>query len=75
MLFSPDIVLIHNIHGHDCNLRMLFSYFKKNKIKLFWVFHDCWAFTGYCTYFTFVKCDKWKKNVEIVHRGNNIAGF
>lgn len=59
--FSPDIVLIHNIHGHDCNLRMLFSYFKENKIKLFWVFHDCWAFTGYCTYFTFVKCDKWKK--------------
>jgi len=59
--FSPDIVLIHNIHGHDCNLRMLFSYFKENKIKLFWVFHDCWAFTGYCTNFTFVKCDKWKK--------------
>lgn len=59
--FSPDIVLIHNIHGHDCNLRMLFSYFKENKIKLFWVFHDCWAFTGYCTHFTFVKCDKWKK--------------
>ena len=58
---SPDIVLIHNIHGHDCNLRMLFSYFKENKIKLFWVFHDCWAFTGYCTHFTFVKCDKWKK--------------
>lgn len=53
--------MIHNIHGHDCNLRMLFSYFKENKIKLFWVFHDCWAFTGYCTYFTFVKCDKWKK--------------
>ena len=41
--FSPDIVLIHNIHGHDCNLRMLFSYFIENKIKLFWLFHDCWA--------------------------------
>lgn len=59
--FSPDIVLIHNIHGHDCNLRMLFSYFIETKIKLFWLFHDCWAFTGYCTHFTFVKCDKWKK--------------
>ena len=30
--FSPDIVLIHNIHGHDCNLRMLFSYFKEKRM-------------------------------------------
>ena len=23
--------------------------------------HDCWAFTGHCTHFTYPKCDKWKK--------------
>jgi hypothetical protein len=31
---SPDIVHIHNIHGHDCNLDMLFDYFKKKHIKI-----------------------------------------
>lgn len=58
---NPDIVHLHNIHGHDCNIEMLFSYFKKKKTKLIWTFHDCWAFTGYCTYFDLVKCEKWKK--------------
>lgn len=57
---KPDIVHLHNIHGHDCNLEMLFNYFKEKKTKLVWTFHDCWAFTGYCTYFDFPKCDKWK---------------
>lgn len=57
--FAPDVILLHNIHGHDCNLSLLFSYFKQNHNKLYWTFHDCWAFTGYCTYFTMDKCDKW----------------
>lgn len=57
---SPDIVHLHNIHSHDCNLKMLFEYFKKTKIKLVWTFHDCWAFTAYCPHFSMVKCDKWK---------------
>ncbi len=57
---KPDIVHLHNIHGHDCNLEMLFKYFKEHKTKLVWTFHDCWGFTGYCTYFTMLKCDKWQ---------------
>ena len=57
---KPDIVNLHNIHGHDCDLGMLFSYFKSTKIKLIWTFHDCWAFTGYCPHFTMLRCDKWK---------------
>lgn len=56
---SPDIVQLHNIHGHDCNLGMLFDYFKKSKVKVYWTLHDCWAFTGYCPYFDMAKCDKW----------------
>ena len=60
--FSPDFVILHNIHGHDCNLELLFNYFKKSNIKLYWVFHDCWAFTGYCTHFTMDKCNKWIDN-------------
>lgn len=57
---QPDIVHLHNIHGHDCDLKTLFSYFKEQKTKLIWTFHDCWAFTGYCPHFTMVKCGKWK---------------
>ena len=53
---APDIVHLHNIHGHDCDLERLFTYFKKKKAKLVWTFHDCWAFTGYCTYFDMANC-------------------
>lgn len=57
---NPDIVHLHNIHGHDCNLEMLFSYFRHNKTRLIWTFHDCWAFTAYCPHFVSAKCNKWK---------------
>ncbi len=57
---KPDIVHLHNIHGHDCNLSMLFEYFKKKKQKLVWTFHDCFTFTGYCTYYSMSNCEKWK---------------
>ena len=57
---QPDIVHLHNIHGHDCNLEMLFQYFKQHQTKLIWTFHDCWAFTAYCPHFTMMRCDKWK---------------
>ena len=57
---QPDIVHLHNIHGHDCDLETLFTYFKRKKTKLVWTFHDCWAFTAYCPHFTMAKCDKWK---------------
>lgn len=58
---NPNIIHLHNLHANDINLELLFDYIKKNHIKVYWTFHDCWAFTGYCTYFDYVKCDKWKK--------------
>lgn len=57
---QPDVVHLHNIHGHDCHLEILADYLKEKKIKVFWTFHDCWALTGYCTHFLFAECDKWK---------------
>lgn len=61
---KPDIVHIHNIHTHDCNLSMLFNYIRNNNIKVYWTFHDCWAFTGYCPYFDMVNCEKWKSECK-----------
>ena len=61
---KPDIVHLHNIHGHDCNLEMLFTYFKEKGIRLVWTCHDCWPFTAYCTHFAMAKCDKWKSGCK-----------
>lgn len=59
-LFKPDVVQLHNLHGHNCNLSLLFKYFKKVNQKVVWTFHDCWAFTAYCCYFSMINCDKWE---------------
>lgn len=56
---NPDVIHLHNLHGHNCNLEMLFEYIREESIKVFWTFHDCWAFTGYCPHYSMIKCDKW----------------
>lgn len=59
---SPDIVHLHNLHGHNANLEILFKYLKENGIKVFWTFHDCWAFTAYCPHYTMAGCDQWRES-------------
>lgn len=56
----PDIIHLHNLHGRYISLPVLFRYIKKNNIRTIWTLHDCWTFTGHCTYFDIVECDKWK---------------
>ena len=59
---NPDIIHLHNIHGYYINLKVLFKYLKiEYNGKIIWTLHDCWAFTGHCSYFTLAKCNKWKK--------------
>ena len=57
---QPDIVHLHNLHGHNCDLKTLFAYFREKNIKLFWTFHDCWSFTAYCPHFDMIGCEQWK---------------
>ena len=57
---GPDIVHLHNLHGHNVHLGILFSYLKEKNTKIFWTFHDCWAFTGYCPYYDIVNCNRWQ---------------
>lgn len=61
---KPDVIQLHNLHGHNVHLGMLLRYLKKADEKIFWTNHDCWCFTGYCMYFDYVKCDKWKTACE-----------
>ncbi len=56
----PDIVHLHNIHGYFLNYPLLFEYLSKKNIPVVWTQHDCWTFTGHCTYFDMVNCEKWK---------------
>ena len=57
---APEVVHLHNLHGHNVHLDTLFTYLKEKQIKIFWTFHDCWAFTGYCPHYSMVGCDRWQ---------------
>lgn len=57
---NPDIMHLHNIHGHYLNFKILFKYLNQTDIKIVWTFHDCWPMTGKCPHFTAVNCMKWK---------------
>lgn len=57
---EPDIVHLHNIHGHYLNYKILFRYLKSIEIPVLWTFHDCWPFTGKCAHYSNASCEKWK---------------
>lgn len=58
--YDPDIIHLHNLHGYYINVQLLFEYLKKANKKVIWTLHDCWAFTGHCSYFDVAKCERWK---------------
>lgn len=58
--YNPDIIHLHNIHGYYINIEVLFNYLREADKPVIWTLHDCWAFTGHCSHFDFVGCDKWK---------------
>ena len=72
---EPDIVHLHNLHSHDLHLGLLFRYFKEKKIKLYWTFHDCWAFTAYCPYFDLAGCEKWKSSCQHCSQRKQFSWF
>lgn len=57
---KPDIINIHNLHGYYINVKILFEYLNKTNIPIVWTFHDCWPFTGHCSYFDRYNCTKWE---------------
>lgn len=58
--YDPDVIHLHNLHGYYLNLEILFDYLKTCGKKIVWTLHDCWAFTGHCSYFDYPHCDRWK---------------
>ena len=57
---SPDIIHLHNIHGYFINYKILFEYLREKDIPVVWTLHDCWSFTGHCSYFSLQGCERWK---------------
>lgn len=59
--YKPDIIHIHNLHGCYINLPLLLKYAAIRKIAIVATLHDCWFYTGGCSHYTSVECDKWLK--------------
>ncbi len=63
--YNPDTLWLHNLHGYYLNIKLLFDWIKSRpQMKVKWTLHDCWAFTGHCSHFSFVGCKRWIKGCE-----------
>ena len=69
---KPDVINLHNIHGYYLNVEILFEYLAKTDIPVVWTLHDCWPFTGHCSYFDRYHCEKWK---TVCHHCPNSKGY
>lgn len=58
---DPNIVHIHQVHGYYLHVPILFKYLRKSDRKIVWTLHDCWSYTGHCSYYTKIGCQKWLK--------------
>ncbi len=58
----PDVVHLHNLHSNYINLNILCDYLAEKNIKTVYTLHDCWCFTGKCSHYVAVGCDKWQSS-------------
>lgn len=58
---KPDLVHLHNLHNNYIHLNLLLSYLAEKDIVTIVTMHDCWYFTGGCTHYTNIGCDRWLK--------------
>lgn len=59
--FDPDVIHLHNLHGHYVNYEVLFDYLSKANKPVVWTLHDCWSMTGHCAHFAAAGCEQWKQ--------------
>lgn len=57
---KPDIIHLHVINDKILNIPLLVHHVNKHRIPIVWTMHDCRAFTGQCSYFDEMNCDKWQ---------------
>lgn len=71
-IVSPDLVHLHNLHGHYLNLPMTFSFLRELDVPVIWTLHDCWALTGHCAHFDYIGCSRWETGCFACP---NLAGY
>lgn len=57
---EPDIVHLRNLHANYVSLKPLLSFLAGEDIPTVITLHDCFFYTGKCTYYSSQNCDKWK---------------
>lgn len=71
---KPELIHLHHLHGYFINVELLFDYLKKTEVPVIWTFHDCWSFTGHCTHYEYVGCEKWKRQCYSCPQKNEYPG-
>ena len=70
---SPDIVILRNLHNNYLNIPLLLTYLEHIQCGVINVLHDCWSFTGHCSYYSNENCEKWKTqchHCQLLSTGN-----
>lgn len=65
-----DLVVLHNLHGYFINIEVLFEWLDREGVPVVWTLYDCWAFTGHCTYFDDISCEKWRTHCSKCPKNN-----
>lgn len=60
-VIHPDIVHLHNLHNNYINIPILLKYLAKNDIRTIITMHDCWWFTGKCTHYVDIGCNRFQE--------------
>ena len=58
--YHPDVVILRNLHTNFIHFPKLMKYLAAHDIAVIAVLHDCWFFTGKCSYYTTTGCMRWK---------------
>ena len=57
--FKPDVISVGNLHSNYINIPIFLKAISKLRIPLIITLHDCWFYTGKCTHYSAIGCNKW----------------
>lgn len=57
--WHPDIVHLHNLHGHYLHVPTLFEWLNRMGMPVVITFHDLWWLTGHCAFYHHRECFPW----------------
>ncbi len=58
---KPDVIHLNNLHSNYLHLGILLRYIARKDIATVLTLHDCWFYTGRCTYYSVDNCQRWRQ--------------